>query len=718
MYNSNCFLSYSNSSIDNKLKNNNNENQLKLYFDYDINIENSEYSDVNIPHKNKKNDYINQFQNKNNILENNQKEYKEIGQRNHISKTPPNLNIMNNEIEKNKEEYKEDDINEINLNNYPLNNYPLNNNNLIQNKINNNNEEKNTVYLFNTINQNLNRDTVIKNENNQVYNSFIITPLDIPNNKDIIKNALLNNQQNLNKLNKQIKGYNFEESINDKINRNEVDFSLSTKQLIDKYINLQISNYSQKSNLNNKSIHNNKQEISKIQDKDKKIKDGQNNILLTGNNSINITNSLLENNSQYLRDFNNERQTEILKISELSELNNNDYNNKYEKKKERNKYYEIIKEEKMNDKGGNIHKAYKNKNNKKYKPKSSALKKLIEKLKKEEDLYNNSLIKDNNKKYKYDNSNNNNNTYNNSIQLNQNNDSELFTLGNSNITSSTEKNDKSNNNNKKNNNSINKIKRHRSINDSIMEYNYKTKLYHNTEIIGGPFKRKSNNYESLTNSKEKYIHLKEEMNSIKNQIKNISRRIEIGKFSKENNYNLKKNYSTKSIKTNNNILSYISPLELDDDISYSKGKKKRMKSANNINTDKYKKKKIYKEDNSYKIKFIQLKEKFELQREKMKSEKQNIISLQQKINIIDKKYEKYPELIEYNKTLNEQNNTLVNNLEISEEVRKKQSILIEALKNEIIMIKNKKNCETVKNNDNNNDLEINNYYIESEEGFT
>ena len=247
-----------------------------------------------------------------------------------------------------------------------------------------------------------------------------------------------------------------------------------------------------------------------------------------------------------------------------------------------------------------------------------------------------------------------------------------------------------------------------------MQYNYNTKFDSNTEIINGTMKRKSKNYENITNSKEKYIHLKKEMNSIKDQITNIARRIEIGDCSKENNYNLKKNYSTKSIKTNKDIISYISPLDLDN-MLYSQKKKKRVYSANSINNDKNKK--IYKDGNSYKIKFIKLKEKFEIQREKLKSEKQNIISLQQKIKIIDKKFEKYPELIEYNKTLNEQNNTLANNLEISEEVRKKQSILIEALKNEIIMIKNKKNCETIKKNDNNNDNEINNYYIESEEGF-
>ena len=44
----------------------------------------------------------------------------------------------------------------------------------------------------------------------------------------------------------------------------------------------------------------------------------------------------------------------------------------------------------------------------------------------------------------------------------------------------------------------------------------------------------------------------------------------------------------------------------------------------------------------------------------MKSEKQNILSLQQKIKILEKKHEKYPELVEYNNTLNEQNIMLKN----------------------------------------------------------
>ena len=189
------------------------------------------------------------------------------------------------------------------------------------------------------------------------------------------------------------------------------------------------------------------------------------------------------------------------------------------------------------------------------------------------------------------------------------------------------------------------------------------------------------------------------MNSIQAQIKNISKRIDIGNSSKKNN--LKKTFSTKSIislRTNSKnkkyLLSSNSSLT-SEHTPYIKKRKSRPLSVNcrigSIDSNKSNKRvKIYNEEKQYKKKYNELREKFELQREKMKSEKQNIMSLQQKIKIFDKKFEKYPELIEYNNTLNEQNQTLIDNLSISDEVRKKQSKLIEALQNEIKSFKNSK----------------------------
>ena len=61
--------------------------------------------------------------------------------------------------------------------------------------------------------------------------------------------------------------------------------------------------------------------------------------------------------------------------------------------------------------------------------------------------------------------------------------------------------------------------------------------------------------------------------------------------------------------------------------------------------------------------------------------------LQQKIKMLQKKFEKYPELVEFNKTLNEQNFILIKNLNFPDDVRKKQAKLIEVLQNQIKKIK-------------------------------
>ena len=362
---------------------------------------------------------------------------------------------------------------------------------------------------------------------------------------------------------------------------------------------------------------------------------------------------------------------------------------------------------------------------------------VIDKLKKEENLYDNnnneeSYNKDNKNYIKVDCSKKSNTTSNNSIntiQLNQMNDSELFTLGNSNITYSTLKTKnsikKSKNRTKiDDENSFFQIKKHKKNKNSVEHNKYNIINYPQTEIRCQKVKEKNyKNTDIILNSKENYNKLKKEMNSIQDQINIISHRIEVGSSSKRN-ISIKKTYSAKSIRTNSKKRFFFpssstSSLNIEYNV-YSKKKNRPCSDSRNIlnYNNKKKKFKIIKEDNDYKLKYKELREKFESQREKMKSEKQNIISLQQKIKIIDKKLEKYPELVECNKTLNEQNKTLEDNLNISDQIRKKQSILIEALQNEIKMIKNKINgnyLDTNSNNDNDNDKEINNYYIDTNE---
>ena len=309
------------------------------------------------------------------------------------------------------------------------------------------------------------------------------------------------------------------------------------------------------------------------------------------------------------------------------------------------------------------------------------------------------------------------------------NDSELFTLGNSNITYSTLKTKnsikKSKNRTKiDDENSFFQIKKHKKNKNSVEHNKYNIINYPQTEIRCQKVKEKNyKNTDKILNSKENYNKLKKEMNSIQDQINIISHRIEVGSSSKRN-ISIKKTYSAKSIRTNSKKRFFFpssstSSLNIEYNV-YSKKKNRPCSDSRNIlnYNNKKKKFKIIKEDNDYKLKYKELREKFESQREKMKSEKQNIISLQQKIKIIDKKLEKYPELVECNKTLNEQNKTLEDNLNISDQIRKKQSILIEALQNEIKMIKNKINgnyLDTNSNNDNDNDKEINNYYIDTNE---
>ena len=137
---------------------------------------------------------------------------------------------------------------------------------------------------------------------------------------------------------------------------------------------------------------------------------------------------------------------------------------------------------------------------------------------------------------------------------------------------------------------------------------------------------------------------------------------------------------SKSKKLSSNILNYNSTPDLSllkSKLYINKYKKKRPKSIIKI------------KEKDYYIKYKELRDKFILQREKMKNEKENVIILQQKIKLIKKKLEKKLELVDFNKTLNEQNNILIKNLTFSDNIRKRNSELINILQNRIKKIKNK-----------------------------
>ena len=137
---------------------------------------------------------------------------------------------------------------------------------------------------------------------------------------------------------------------------------------------------------------------------------------------------------------------------------------------------------------------------------------------------------------------------------------------------------------------------------------------------------------------------------------------------------------SKSKKLSSNILNYNSTPDLSllkSKLYINKYKKKRPKSM------------IKFKEKDYYIKYKELRDKFILQREKMKNEKENVIILQQKIKLIKKKLEKKLELVDFNKTLNEQNNILIKNLTFSDNIRKRNSELINILQNRIKKIKNK-----------------------------
>ena len=319
----------------------------------------------------------------------------------------------------------------------------------------------------------------------------------------------------------------------------------------------------------------------------------------------------------------------------------------------------------------------KNNKYKKYNPKSSALKKLIEKLKKEEE-YEESRNKEINNDF---NKTNNNISYSNSIQVSSFADSELFTLGNNNITNSIGKTNikkkKIYKNGKKKKYNMNEIS------NSKIKKKFKSEL--NSNILRS---KNIRTFDKILDSEGKYNKLNNEIDLIRNKIKKISKSININTSTNFDSL-IKKNNSMNSLlnsnyKLKNTFLKFPSVMSMEN-LSHLKHINGRSTSTN-INN--YKNIKKEKEEKYFKKKYKELKGKFLYQREKMKNEKEEVISLQQKIKLLLIKFEKLTELVEFNETLTEQNNILLNNLEFSQDVSKKQAKLIEVLQNQIKTIKN------------------------------
>ena len=458
--------------------------------------------------------------------------------------------------------------------------------NSMNNKKFNNISNKFSFEIKKNFNNKIRQKTLNNLEENKENNSNLIISCNIPNNKEIIENALYNNQKNLNKINKQITGNTLSSSQNDNnYNKKEINISSSTRNLIDKYIDIKSITYSK-----NDSFFND------------------------------LKNSLLQNSD------NNEINNDIMNIHDLSCINR--------KQDTKNNRY------------------------KKYNPKSSALKQLIEKLKKD-DEYEETINKNNNNDF---------NKSNYSIQVSSFADSGLFTLGNSNINSSSEKT------------KIKKTENFKNDNKNLKK-EYKSELYNTNKL-------KTKNVRTfdkiMDSNNNKYNKIDSEIDLIRDRIKKISSHLNLNDSTKMDSL-IYKNNSMKSLLKSNykikNLYFPISSVLSMGNLSHIKNNKiVKSKSVVNI--------KIKKEEKIYMIKYKELREKFENQREKMKKEKENVIFLKQKIKLFNKKFEKYSELVEFNKTLNEQNIILINNLKYSDDVRKKQANLIEVLQNQIKKIKN------------------------------
>ena len=219
--------------------------------------------------------------------------------------------------------------------------------------------------------------------------------------------------------------------------------------------------------------------------------------------------------------------------------------------------------------------------------------------------------------------------------------------------------------------------------------NSKIKKKYKSELNSNILRSKNiRTFDKILDSEGKYNKLNSEIDLIRNKIKKISKSININTSTKIDSL-IKKNNSMNSLlnsnyKLKNTFLKFPSVMSMEN-LSHIKHINGRSTSTN-INN--YKNIKRDKEEKYFKKKYKELKGKFLYQREKMKKEKEEVISLQQKIKLLLIKFEKLTELVEFNETLTEQNKILLNNLEFSQDVSKKQAKLIEVLQNQIKTIKN------------------------------
>ena len=429
--------------------------------------------------------------------------------------------------------------------------------------------------------------------------------------------------------------FNIQKNINNKISQKTFNNQEENKENNTNFIPCNIPNNKE---IIEKALCNNQKNINKL---NKQITGNTLSFSQNDNNKSSISSS-----TQNLIDKYIDLKSSICSKNDSSFNNNNDIMN----------IHDLSCINKIND--------TKNNRYEKYNPKSSALKKLIEKLKKE-DEYEESRNKSIN-------------DFSNSIQISSFGDSGLFTLGNSNMTSSKEKTKITREKKFKNEN---RNKYNKSENKKI-----RIKKVYKSELNSNMLRTKNiRTFDKIMESNKK-----NEMDLIRDKIKKLSLQLnDINDYSNsKKNLLIKKNYSMKSLqKTNYKMKKLYFPIfsALSMGNLYymkSNNKKRKSKSMIIINNTKTKK-----EEKEFIIKYEELKEKFEAQREKMKKEKENVILLRQKIKLFNKKFEKYPELVEFNKTLNDQNFILLNNLNYSDDVRKKQSKLIEVLQNQIKKLK-------------------------------
>ena len=564
-----------------------------------------------------------------------------------------------------------------------------------------------------------NNDT--QNIQNNETNKMSLSSLDPKNNLCEIKNKehsiKLNENislSNILKSNTQLSGENplniinsVGGSTNDK--KIETGLSSSTMKLIDKYLNIDLSvkNSKEQTNKNNILLNNNKNNLINNNNITEEIvineSDNLDNYSILCHHMNNINNT---NNSNNIN--NNINNTGKLNLYDLSGNNNNQ------------NYIEDIP-------SSNEYKKQKT-GNEKYNPKSAALKNLIDRLKQSENFDTNSLYEDNETEVY---------TYNNG-SINATNNSELFTLGNTAQTINDEYELKT----KKKYSQTHKIKsksKNKCRNNNLKLVNKKQndddELFDKYEI------------EEIQENNNKMTKMRNEINQIQNKLKNLTKKIKQtnnnkNNLLKKNNINninniittpqskksIKRKFSSTSGFGNSKNISKSKNKKLTRNFSYTtaSNKKNSLKSKYNLyNTSKlnasfhkkpkrtlsyqnfFKKKsstsknKWYSRDNShsgsisarkiretkensdYREKYEILRQKFDLQREKLKSEKQNIISLQQRIKMLKNKKDSYPQLYEYNQSLLQQNNVLINNLRDAENIRTEQEKLIRSLQKEI-----------------------------------